>query len=164
MSVQIKIEGSKVSFPKWAFKPMAMAWRRRIAPVILEALKTEAPVYKYNDTKLSRGQKPGDLKNSIKLDSLGGGIGSGVEMVFVADVKYAKFVISGTRPHRIPLNGDNTPLLHWNRDGQDVYRRNVFHKGTKANDFPKRAIERVQPMISRTLEVTVSEFIKPEQA
>lgn len=164
MSIQIEIKGAKVSFSKWAFKPVAATWRSRVAPVVLEALKKEAPVYKYSDTKLSRGQKPGALRDSIKLDSMSGGIGKGIEMIFVSDLEYAKYVVHGTRPHRIPLSGDAiNPMLHWNRDGQDVFRRNVFHPGTTENNFPLRAVDSVRAEIGRTLEVVVSEYIMPEQ-
>ena len=165
MSVEIKVTGSKVSFARWAFKPMAATWRSRVAPIVLEALKEEAPAYKYDDAQLSRGQTPGDLKKSIKLDSVGGSIGEGIEMNFVSDVPYAKYVINGTRGHRIPLSGDATnPMLHWNRGGVDNYRRWVQHPGTTANNFPQRAVDKVKPVIGRTLEVTVAEYIKPTQA
>lgn len=162
MSIEIKVEGAKVSFAKWAFKPMAATWRGRIAPLVLTALRDEAPVYKYDDPELSRGQKPGDLKNSIKLDSVGGSIGEGVEMTFISDVKYATYVVTGTRGHEITPT--RALMLHWVRGGQPHFRDHVDHPGTKANNFPQRAIEKVQPEIGRTLEVTVSEYIKPEQA
>lgn len=165
MSIQIKVEGAKVSFAKWAFKPMAATWRSRIAPVVLTALKEEAPIYKYADAELSRGENPGDLKKSIKLDSVGGSIGEGIEMVFISDVPYAKYVVSGTRGHRIPLSGDAQPMLHWTRvPWGPMYRLSVNHPGTTANNFPKRAIERVQPVVGRELEVLVADYIKPTQA
>jgi hypothetical protein len=164
VSVEITVKGGRVSFSKWAFKPMAATWRSRVAPIVLDALKREAPIYKYNDEKLSRGQQPGHLRDSIKLDSIGGSIGSGIEMTFISDAEYAKFVIGGTRRHRIPLSGDNFPLLHWNRDGKDTYRSWVDHPGTTANNFPKRAVEAVKGEVGRSLEVLVQERIKPEQA
>jgi hypothetical protein len=164
MSIQIKVEGGKVSFPRWVFKPMAATWRSRIAPVVLDAIRAEAPEYKYDDTVLSRGQVKGDLKKSIKLDSVGGGVGKGISMVFVSDVPYAKYVISGTRGHEIPKGGSGAgKILHWERGGEHFYRRSVQHPGTTANDFPRRAVDKVQPFIRRTLTLTVSEYIKPEQ-
>lgn len=164
MSIEIEIKGGRVSFSKWAFKPMAATWRSRVAPIVLEALKREAPVYKYNDEKLSRGQKPGHLRDSIKLDSISGSIGSGIEMTFISDAEYAKYVVGGTRPHRIPLSGDAVnPMLHWNRDGQDTYRHWVFHPGTTANNFPERAVDAVRGEIGRSLELLVREYITPEQ-
>lgn len=165
MSIQIKVDGGRVSFPKWVFKPVAATWRRRVAPIVLEAIKAEAPEYKYDDTVLSRGQVKGDLKKSIKLDEVSGGFGKGISMVFVSDVPYAKYVISGTRNHEIPKAGSESgKILHWERGGEHFYRRSVHHPGTTANDFPRRAVEKVQPIIGRELEVTVREFIKPEQA
>lgn len=163
MSIQVTVTGAKVSFSKWAFKPMAMAWRSRVAPVVLDAMKKEAPVYKYDDTVLSRGQKPGNLRDSIKMDSISGSIGAGIEMVFISDAPYAKYVVEGTRRHRIPLNGDALPLLKWTRNGETNYRRFVDHPGTTADNFPKRAIDSVQPIVGRELEVLVAEYIKPEQ-
>jgi hypothetical protein len=164
MSIQMTVSGARVSFPKWLFKPMAATWRSRVAPIVLEAIKAEAPEYKYDDTKLSRGQKKGDLKKSIKLDSTSGSLGAGIEMVFVSDAPYAGYVVSGTRRHNIPSTGFATnPMLHWQRSGEDFFRFSVDHPGTSANNFPKRAVEKVQPVIGRTLELTVSEYIKPEQ-
>lgn len=162
MSIEIKVEGAKVSFSRWAFRPVAATWRSRVAPVVLAALKDEAPVYKYDDPQLSRGQKPGDLKNSIKLDSVGGSVGEGIEMKFISDVPYATYVVTGTRGHEITPT--RASMLHWARGGQDFYRAFVNHPGTKPNDFPRRAIEKVQPVIGRELEVVVTEYIKPTQA
>lgn len=161
MSIEIKVTGSKVSFARWAFKPMAATWRSRIAPTVLVALKEEAPVYKFDDPQLSRGQKPGDLRNSIKLDSVGGSIGEGISMTFISDVPYATYVVTGTRGHEITPS--RASLLHWIRGGESHFRAFVDHPGTKPNDFPKRAIDRVKPEIGRTLEVTVNEYIKPIQ-
>lgn len=164
MSIKIEVTGAKVSFKKWAFRPMAATWRSRVAPQVLAALKEEAPVYKYSDAELSRGQKPGDLRNSIKLDSMGGSVGEGISMSFVSDAPYARYVVHGTRAHRIPLTGEAiNPMLHWERGGLHTYRKSVFHPGTTANDFPKRAIDKIKPVIGRELEVTVTEFLKPTQ-
>jgi hypothetical protein len=162
MSIKVTVKGDRVNFSRWSFALMASTWRSRIAPVVLDALRQEAPVYKYDDPQLSRGQKPGDLKKSIKLDTVGGGIAS-AEMVFVSDVPYAGYVVSGTRGHPIPKEGGGAKTLRWTRNGVTNYRRSVQHPGTHANNFPQRAITAVGPAIGRTLELTVSEYIKPEQ-
>lgn len=157
MSVEITVKGGRVRFPEWSMPSFTTAWRKRVAPAVLEALRREAPVYKYDDPELSRGQKKGDLRASIKLDAV-----HGSEMEFTADVPYAKYVISGTGPHPIEAK-ESGPLLHWVRSGNDNYRRRVWHRGTAANDFPRRALDSVEPLIGRTLVETVRELTIPEQ-
>lgn len=162
MSVEITVKGGRVSFSRWSFRSVGAVWRNRVGPLVLEAMKQEAPVYKYDDDKLSRGHKVGELRESIKMDSSSGGVGKGIEMVFTTDVPYAKYVIKGTKgPY--PITPVNALMLHWNRGGEDVYRSQVSHPGIHANDFPKRAVDKVQPLIGRELEVTVAEYIKPTQ-
>lgn len=160
MSVKITVEGARVNFARWDFALMNSTWRNRIAPVVLEALRNEAPVYKYPDTGLSRGQRPGDLKKSLKMDTIGLGA-TNVSMTFISDVAYAKYVIEGTPDHDIKP-GTGT-ILHWQRAGTHYYRRWVHHPGTAPNNFPDRAIQAVQPEIRTTLQATVEEYIQPEQ-
>ena len=157
MSVEISIKGSKVRFPGWTMTSFTTAWRRRVAPLVEEALKREAPVYKYDDASLSRGQTKGDLRASIKLESA-----ARSELVFSA-VDYAKYVIRGTRGHPIPSDPETSKTLHWVRNGDSYYRNEVYHPGTTANDFPRRAIDGIEPLIGRTLTDTLREMVTPEQ-
>lgn len=157
MSIEINVKGSKVRFPGWSMTSFTTAWRRRAAPAVLEALKREAPVYKYDDPSLSRGQNKGDLRDSIKLLDAGRG-----EMTFSA-VGYAKYVIDGTKGHAIPKAGGGGKRLHWVRNGESFYRESVWHPGTTANNFPRRAMDSVEALIGRTLTETVSELITPEE-
>jgi hypothetical protein len=163
VSIEIKISGSRVNFSRWNFTILNSTWRNRVAPVVLEALRAEAPEYKYDDASLSRGQKRGDLKNSISIESVGGGLGS-AEMVFISDAPYAKYVISGTGGHGIPTGGLAAgKILHWERSGTHTYRRWVYHPGTAPNNFPDRAVTAVQPLVGTTLSAIVRDLITPEQ-
>lgn len=157
MSVEISIKGGKVRFPGWTTPSFTTAWRRRIAPLVEEALKREAPVYKYDDPSLSRGQTKGQLRESIKLENA-----AGSTLVFSA-VDYAKYVIRGTPGHPIPNDPEASKMLHWVRNGSSYYRREVYHPDTTPNDFPRRALDGIEPLIGRTLSDTIRELATPEQ-
>jgi len=57
---------------------------------------------------------------------------------FTANTPYAGCVIEGTGPHVITASAAR--FLQFELDGAVTYRRSVHHPGTKANDFPERAL------------------------
>lgn len=54
---------------------------------------------------------------------------------------YARYVIQGTPPHRIPREGGGK-ILQFPRGNAEVFARWVHHPGTTANNFMERALER----------------------
>lgn len=59
---------------------------------------------------------------------------------------YGQFVREGTRPHIIRAR--NAEYLHWvNADGDDVFRKEVMHPGTKPNPYHIKAFRQLRPQI-----------------
>jgi hypothetical protein len=56
-------------------------------------------------------------------------------------VRYAKFVIGGTRPHIIRAR--RAKALHFQMDGRDIFAKSVQHPGTRPNNFIGRAARTV---------------------
>ena len=59
---------------------------------------------------------------------------------------YAKFVIQGTRPHKIHPAGANV-LAFKAKGGDLVFTRLVRHPGTKPNPFMQRAVDKAREQI-----------------
>ena len=99
------------------------------APVLLNALRAEAPV------------RTGKLRASVvaRANSTGGygfyGVG------------YGRLLVTGTRPHVIVPRTKRA--LFWPGAGHPV--RRVEHPGTKPNRFPERAVQTVAPALGLQL-------------
>lgn len=110
---------------------------RKGVPMLEAAIKREAPV------------KTGKLRESTHVtrhDHSDRDFSWSIE----SDVDYAKYVVKGTRPHRIEPH--MPPFaLHWvdARSG-DVFARFVNHPGTFANEYPRRAVEKSTDRLSRS--------------
>lgn len=98
--------------------------------IILDALKTEAPV------------KTGALRDSITSRS------SGPQGAGFYGLYYGEYVVHGTRPHIIMPSVKKA--LYWPGARHPV--RRVNHPGTKPNDFVRRAVMKAEPAL-RTLMV-----------
>lgn len=61
----------------------------------------------------------------------------------ITAIGYANFVAHGTRPHEIAPR--SARVLAFQAGGQMVFARRVMHPGTRANDFPRRALEGATP-------------------
>ena len=59
---------------------------------------------------------------------------------------YAKFVVEGTRPHKIHPAGANV-LVFKAKSGSLVFTRLVRHPGTKPNPFLQRAVDKAREQI-----------------
>jgi hypothetical protein len=81
---------------------------------------------------------PGSMKQSIRvqIQRAPGGEFRGVVKV---NHHAAIYVINGTRPHVIRPRRPGG-VLRFTVNGRVVYARYVNHPGTKANDFPRKAL------------------------
>lgn len=121
-------------FARFSFMRAAVAWSDDTGPVVLQALKDEAPVAP--DSTISN-TKGGRLKNSIRYERETSA--DSVSAVFTANVPYAGYVIGGTGPHVIAASAARF-LRYEGSEGQAVFSRSVNHPGAKANPFNERAI------------------------
>ena len=64
-------------------------------------------------------------------------VSGGVE----ATANYAAAVHEGSRPHRIAARGDGVLRFMWH--GQEVFRKSVWHPGTRSRPFLRNAMRRV---------------------
>lgn len=136
MSLTIELAGDNPAdspFARFSFTKAAVEWADEAGPMVREALKAEAPVAK---TSLD-GRKGGRLRDSIRYERETGP--GSVTMVFTANVPYAGYVIGGTGPHVISASAARF-LRYEGTAGQVLFSRSVQHPGTKANDFPERAL------------------------
>lgn len=150
----MRITGSRVSFRRANWRVMNKTWETEVAPLALAALKAEAPV----DTE---GKKPGALRDSIKFEGVSGALGA--TMTFTSDVPYAKYVVKGTKgPYPIVPRPGGPGVLAWKRQGSWNYAMHVNHPGIEANNFPERALRRLEPVLRQRLSVAVREMVTPE--
>jgi hypothetical protein len=135
VSITIELDGDSIAdspFARFSWTVAANEWADEAGPMVRAALKAEAPVGK---TDLS-GRKGGRLRDSIRYERETAA--GSVTMTFTANTPYAGYVIEGTGPHAITASAARA--LQFSLDGAVTYRRSVNHPGTKANDFPERAI------------------------
>lgn len=83
---------------------------------------------------------PGSLAASIR-SSFTHAPGGDLESEVRANADYAVFVHEGTRPHRIDakVSGKKLEFL-WPSRGKVIFAKQVFHPGTKPNQFLHRAM------------------------
>jgi Bacteriophage HK97-gp10, putative tail-component len=135
VSLTIELSGDSIAdnpFARFNWTAAAGEWADEAGPMVRAALKQEAPVA---PTSFS-GRKGGRLRDSIRYERETA-VGS-VTMLFTANTPYAGFVIEGTGPHVIAASAARA--LQFEMDGAVTYARRVNHPGTKANDFPERAL------------------------
>lgn len=152
MTIRIEFDSGKVTNSKIA----RFRWRQAVAefvdeaqPITLRALKDAAPV-------ASRGAGRGRLRRSIRSRREIGGDSATVR--FTTAVPYARYVLEGTRPHRI------TPrlarALHWVDGSGSHFARGVNHPGTRPNPFPERARVAVQSDLAERFRSAVRDAMK----
>jgi hypothetical protein len=87
----------------------------------------------------ARGDAPvknGDLRKSLKASPVKALVNAVWSTVF-ATAEHMRWVVEGTRPHRIEARRANA--LHWTAGGQKFFRRSVNHPGTSPNPFLRGA-------------------------
>lgn len=151
LGLNILMQGKDLAshFERFNWTAAAVVWADQMGPVMREAIKAEAPVGKENG---------GRLRDSIRYERKTG-IG-GIDIRFTTTAPYAGYVIHGTRPHDIrPVAA---LALHWQDAHGDNFATLVHHPGTKANDFPKRALEKSLPFLASSFKAAVGqELPKP---
>lgn len=87
----------------------------------------------------------GNLKNSIgqDFDDDGMGFEAGPTANYGADVEF------GTVPHEIRPR--DAKALHWQQDGQDMFRRSVWHPGTAPQPYMIPAFEKAVKPIDQVM-------------
>jgi hypothetical protein len=106
--------------------------------------------------RLAAPKRTGRLANHIwpvRHTSLAGG--ATVDLAFVTDVPYARYVLEGTRPHTIVPR--NKKALSWmNQMGDQVFATIVNHPGTRPNPFPRRVWVGMREFVVAELAAQVS--------
>jgi hypothetical protein len=133
---------------KFDWKAASEAWAADVEPAAAGSMKRFAP--------FGAGPTAGSLRQSL---------GSRLEpspglmwIVLYGTVPYLPYVLGGTGPH--PIAARNAKALRWfgNRGhGPIAFAKSVNHPGTKANDFPERAIAPLKTMILQSFADAVRE-------
>jgi len=129
-------KGTPIHWLRWPM--IASDWVKVATPIAEEAVKTEAPVYHGHSIRT-----PGKLKQSIAAVPY---VSQNSATINIGTtVPYARFVIDGAAPHIIEPRKAN--ILGW----QDVdgfrFSTKVHHPGQRANRFPERGLEIVEPLL-----------------
>lgn len=129
---------------KW-LKAMT-AWADEVGPIGRTLMRYEAPI--------SKGPNAGQLRRKIRYERRTS-VGS-VKLMYGVNVRYAKWVVSGTKPHVIrPVAAR---ALRFQGRGGITFARVVHHPGTRANDFPARAMTRFIPVAQGRLTTIMREL------
>ncbi len=80
---------------------------------------------------------------------------SGTSFSIGSDLKYVKFIVSGTKPHTITPN--RAKVLRFKVGGRTIFAKMVRHPGTKSNNFLKRALENQQDHIRSLAEKIIAD-------
>lgn len=140
MSISIRVSRSSGGgdLARFRFMKAAVGWADEVGPLVRAGLKAKAPVAK-------QGAGAGRLRDSIRYER--NTTSGGVTLSFTAYVPYAKYVIEGTPPHLIRARAAR--YLHWKDGSGDHFAKQVNHPGTRPNDFPRRAIGPLEPLIRK---------------
>lgn len=116
-----------------------VAWADTVGPVVRDAIRSHAPVV------------TGRLRDSITYQRHT--VIGGIEIEFGSNVPYAPYVVKGAAPHEIyPVAA---MALHWNRGGGDHFAAHVHHPGIRPDDFPRKAVLPLVPMLGASLRAAV---------
>lgn len=111
------------------------------APRIAAGLRDFAPVGKERASRRGETEPHRHLRDSIRYERV---TAFGVmRLTFTSNVKQARFVIEGTRPHPVDPRPENPrQLLAWlDEQGDWHHARHVDHPGTDPNPFPTHYIQ-----------------------
>ncbi len=127
-----------------------------LAPAILKQLRDAAPVDE-NTAGDPRKTAGGRLRDSIKYGHRYTAIGS-VEMRYTTDLYYAPYVIHGAQIPDIYPQAARALLFY--SHGNPIFTKHVAAHNIPANDFPKKAAEKIAPMVSLRLREAMSEVLR----
>lgn len=130
---------------------------REAGQLVVRKIKAEAPIGTHYDVnwqnKTVKTSRPETLKKSIKFRTYNRPWG--VELDVLA-VKYAQFVIKGTKPHIIRPRKKKVLAFFWAGAPQAIVQKfgwrgvtfmKVKHPGTKANPFQMRGLKKAEPRL-----------------
>lgn len=143
--IEIKIDGQSAGSPfaRFQWLKAATTWSDFAGPFVRNTLKNVAPV--------SKGPNSGQLRRKIRYERRT--TGDSVALWFGVSVPYAKYVISGTKPHVIRPTAARA-LRFTGRSGV-VFAKVVHHPGTRPNDFPARAMMIAGPVITERFNIVM---------
>ena len=145
MTLSIEVTGGGERHLGFSWAEAAGEWVGEVGPLALEALRQAAPV--------GQGPGAGRLRASIREDREVAE--STATITFTAEVPYADYVVDGTAPHLIQPR--SAQALHWTGPNGSVFAKVVHHPGTRANDFPSRALAPLTAIIQARLEAAIAE-------
>jgi hypothetical protein len=99
--------------------------------------------------------RTGNLRNSIKREAKG----SWAQFVKAGgkDAPYAQWIEAGSRAHEIKARRVN--FLRFEQNGQVVFRKRVFHPGTKPGRFMQSARDSAESVATQYLEAGLNAAI-----
>lgn len=137
-----RLDKTANAFRTFDFNVRARTMADKLIPEVTESLSNAAPIgqrYIYPNTSPSPG---GALKRSFYGAYEQGGTSS-VSVVWRSKVKYAGFVLHGTKPHEIPPGKKGFLFFYGTQKGSWMkLTRAVRHPGTQPNDYalPAKAL------------------------
>lgn len=147
--IQITVQGGSSAdnpMKRFTWLKGATTWADQIGPMGRDLLKSVAPV--------GQGPNAGQLKQKIRYDRRT--TAGSVRIEYGTGVGYAKYVVKGTGPHVIRAVAARS--LRFQVPGGVAFARSVRHPGTRANDFPARAMLMLQPIAKERLAVIMREL------
>ena len=139
MTFTAKVSNSR-PVTRFQWGAAAKAWADQVEPLVVSALRAKAPARTEHLRKSIRGDRRVSAARAV--------------LTFTA-VDYASFVIHGTAAHEIRPRVKQA--LWWEGAAHPVAQ--VHHPGTHPNDFVRRAIEPLRPLIQSALdEVVAAQF------
>lgn len=148
MTISVSVSGTDRSL-KFNWPAAAVSWAETVTPTALAMMRASAPF------------RTGYLRQHISAHTETAA--GSVQVVLYTTAPYARFIIGGTRPHVIePRNAKALRWIAHSGHGGPVFAMRVQHPGTKANDFPARAIEPLTPMLLSRFTAAVQEAVISE--
>jgi hypothetical protein len=136
----------------------AAAWAGSVSPLARSAVSRAAPLGEGPYRGDARKPPPGRLRTSMKARTEASA--GQVMVVIYSTAPYAKYVVGGTRAHPIAARAGGR-LAFIGGDGAWHFPQSVRHPGTRANDFPRRAIAPLEPWLAARFAAAVREAMTP---
>lgn len=144
MTIRVTVTGSSRR-PRVNWQAAAAEWAAQVGPLAEAALKRQAPV----------GQGPGAGRLRDSITHTQAITAHTATLTFTAHVPYAGYVLDGTPEHQIPAAKDH--YLHWlDGSGNSHFAKEVTHPLTPPNDFPRRALRPLIPILRERLDTALA--------
>lgn len=143
MTIRVTVTGSSRR-PRVNWQAAAAEWASQVGPLAEAALKRQAPV----------GQGPGAGRLRDSITHTQAITAHTATLTFTAHVPYAGYVLDGTVPHIIRPR--QAGALHWTDSGGSHFASIVHHPGTQPDDFPRRALRPLIPILRERLDTALA--------